>query len=170
MAAMLRDTSETALAAAIDANQAAQFGLLAACMGGETHDEPDALWFATGSDYALFNGVMRARLPAERAAERIAALLAPFRGRGLPMTWHVGSSSEPAELGVQLQRRGLWRELGEPGMAAELSRLPEERHWVAGFRLVPVRDDATFRVWLEVMASGFEMPAVARDGIGVACR
>lgn len=170
MAAILRDTSEAALAAAIDANQAAQFGLLAACMGGEQHDEPDALWFVTGSTYALFNGVMRARLAAERTEERIADLLAPFRARDLPMTWHVGTSSEPADLGLQLQRRGLWRELGEPGMAAELAHLPEARRWVAGLRVLPVRDEATFGVWLEVMARGFEMPAIARDGIGVACR
>lgn len=170
MAAMLHDTSDAALAAAIDANQAAQFGLPAACMGGESHDDSDALWFATGSDYTLFNGVMRARLSAARAAERIAELLAPFRARGLPMTWHVGSSSTPDDLGLQLQRHGLWRELGEPGMAASLAQLPEERRWVAGLRLLPVRDAATFGIWLEVMARGFEMPAVARDGIGLACR
>lgn len=170
MAAILRDTSEATLAAAIDANQAAQFGLLAEYMGGETHDEPDALWFRTGSDYALFNGVMRARLPAECAAERIAELLAAFRGQGLPMTWHVGTSSAPDDLGVRLQRQGLWRELGEPGMAAELAQLPDARRWVAGLTVLPVRDEATFGVWLEVMARGFEMPAVARDGIGLACR
>src|SRR5690242_12615144 len=133
MVAILRDTSDAALAAAIDANQAAQFALLAAGMGGETHDEADALWFVTGSDYAQFNGVMRARLPAELADARIAELLAPFRARGLEMVWHVGSSSEPGDLAVRLQRHGLWRELGEPGMAAPLAQLPEARRRVAGF-------------------------------------
>src|SRR5581483_9282995 len=170
MAAILRDTSAAALAAAIDANQAAQFGLLAECMGGETHDEPDALWFLTGSAYALFNGVMRARLPVGRSDARIGELLSPFRARGLAMTWHVGTSSEPDDLGIQLQQQGLWRELGEPGMAAQLEHLPADRRWVAGLKVLPVRDEARFGVWLEVMARGFEMPAVARDGIGVACR
>ncbi len=170
MAAILRDTSDEALAAAIDANQAAQFGLLAACMGGETHDEPDAIWFVTGLDYALFNGVMRARLAPETEERRIDELIAPFRTRGLEMTWHVGSSSRPNELGALLQQHGLWRELGSPGMAVELARLPDERQRIARLAIEPVRDEATFAVWLDVMARGFDMPAIARDAIGVACR
>src|SRR5579859_703274 len=169
MAAILRDTSDTALAAAIDANQAAQYGLLAEGMGGETHDEGDALWFITDIDYALFNGVMRARLPAAAAPARIQELLAPFRGRAIEMTWHVGSSSAPDDLGEQLRNHGLWRGLGEPGMAAELAALPAGRP-IAGVDVAPVRDTVAFAVWLDVMARGFDMPVIARDAIGVAYR
>ena len=73
----------------------------------EAHREIDRLEYITHAPYPLFNGVARARLPAEDLDGRIDAVLAPFRQRRLPMMWWVGPHSEPVHLGESLEAHGL---------------------------------------------------------------
>jgi len=170
----LAEMSPAALAAAIEANQAALFANLARLWNAEVIAEADADWFISGMYFPLFNGVLRSAFAGAEADGRIAALMQRFHARGLPMSWHVGPSSRPPLLEERLQAYGLWRDVAEPGMAITLDRLPEPP-LPAGLSIVRVQDGPTLTAWLDVVRGGFGLPpiaaeaiggAVARDGIG----
>ena len=169
MTAFLEDTSPPAMAPAIEANAAAQYALLARLLDAELDDGPAALWFITGIDFSLFNGVMRARFTPDEADACIDALLARFAARDVPMVWHVGPHSLPGDLGERLEARGFFASEGAPGMAVALETLVR-RPLPRGLTIAPVTNEADFAHWLRVLDVGFGLRTIARDSIARASR
>lgn len=169
MTAILEDTSPPAMAPAIEANAAAQYALLARLLDAEMDDGPAALWYITGIDFSLFNGVMRARFAPDTADACTDALLARFAARAVPMVWHVGPHSLPGDLGERLQARGFFASDGSPGMAVALETLAR-RPLPRGLTIAPVTDEHEFAHWLRVLDIGFGLRELARDTIAQAIR
>jgi ribosomal protein S18 acetylase RimI-like enzyme len=145
--------TDAALAAAVEANTVAWLTHAARLPGAARHGEADAVWFLTGRPSPLLNGVARASLAAgagDSAAldARIAALLAPFRARRLPLCWWTGPGTRPAALGAHLERHGLRGAGGGAGMAADLAGLPDLAA-PAGLRVARVADAAGVEAWLD---------------------
>ena len=164
MSAVLQDLSPLALAAAIEANQVASWADCGRLPGGEVHDDPEALWVVSGRPIALFNGVFRAHLPADRLDDAVATLLGRFRARNLPMHWWVGPSTRPAKLGERLLAHGC-RHLGEAsGMAVDLLALPEAAPGPPGVAVAEVGDEEGLAEWVRIVAAGFEFGDVAAAG------
>ncbi len=123
---ILTDVSHQALVDAIEQNCIDFFMNFGRGPGCEVHEDRGVTWFATGLPDPLFNGVMTARLAPEDVGRRVDDLLAEFRKRRLPLEWTVGSSTVPSGLGSHLRARGLTHVLVVPGMAMDLTQLPDE--------------------------------------------
>jgi len=124
MSYILQDLSPSALIRAIEANQFEFSKDLGRSPQVEMHEDPDIVWFVTGRPFPRFNRVLRAHFESEGVDARIEAALAPFRSRNVPMVWHTGPTTRPADLGDRLLAHGLKRTGDEPGMALDLWTLP----------------------------------------------
>jgi ribosomal protein S18 acetylase RimI-like enzyme len=120
--------------------------------------DDDVTWGTTGLPLSAFNGATAATFTEASVDARIDQVLDYFRELKIDMSWWVGPTSTPADLGQRLVARGLAADGVAPGMAVSLEGwtrppLPD--------RLVvePALDAATFRHAMEVMFAGFEMPA-----------
>jgi hypothetical protein len=108
----------------------------------------------------MFNGVVRSRIPPERAGEVIAETLDFFASRGRPLAfWWVGPGSEPADLGARLLAHGLAAfEVDAPSMAVDLHALPGAVGAPEGFTVEAVRDVAGAQLWGETFAAIYGVP------------
>jgi len=126
----------------------------------ERRDSPQLVSIATDLQDSYFNGILRADLaPAELDAQ-IEAALAPFQRRHVPMLWHIGPSTRPANLGERLLAHGLAFHESEPGMAADLQAISEFPA-PAGLTIAPVSDLDTLRTWVGIWAAG--VPGAAAE-------
>ena len=81
-----------------------------------------ATTIASRSPYATFNNVIDTRLPDDPTTDgAIEDLLVSFAPDSLPVTWWLGPTTTPADLGVRLERLGLRRDEPEFGMALDLT-------------------------------------------------
>src|SRR3712207_5371721 len=102
------------IATAIEANLNASLLSFAHLPGAVLHEEPDPVGVDSGPPPAGLNAVVAARFAPDDAGARIEAVLAHFRRRSRPVTWHVGPSTDPADLGRFLLAHGLVHGEDEP--------------------------------------------------------
>jgi GNAT superfamily N-acetyltransferase len=111
--------SEAALKAALT--------LLARLPGATIHDGPDISWLASGRPLASLNHVHGIRLGGDDAMidARIDQVHAKVSdGGALPVTWWMGPTTAPADLGTRLAARGLREAEPEFGMVVDVAGLP----------------------------------------------
>lgn len=154
MSAPLTDLAPSALVAAIEANTIGYYLNYRHFAPTEIHEQSDLVWFATGLPIEEFNGVLRADFAPDAADAQIEAVLQQFERRALPLIWHIGPSSRPAELGRLLTAHGLTHVEDEPGMVADLLHIDQPVRVRADLAIEPVRDIDGFRQWLRVWAYG----------------
>ena len=82
----------------------------------ELHDGADVPWISSEIAHPYLDRVFRTRFPTEGVDHRIGAVVAEFESRGLPLSWNVGPSSAPPDLGGHLEKAGLIRIADETGM------------------------------------------------------
>jgi GNAT superfamily N-acetyltransferase len=111
----------------------------------------------------MFNGVVRAELPSERANEIIDETLGWLAERGRRLAfWWVGPAARPADLGERLIARGLLAfEVDAPSMAVDLHALPASAPAPGGFSIEVVRDAATAQVWADTFNAIYGTPQFA---------
>jgi GNAT superfamily N-acetyltransferase len=123
---ILHTSSPEQAAMALEANKVAAGILLCTLPHATLHDEPGLLWFETGIALDAYNGVLQTSLSREALPDAAQRVLAHFKERRLPFHWHVGPTSEPADLGDLLEDYGISHDEDEPGMAVDLlSLLPD---------------------------------------------
>ncbi|GAA4419973.1 GNAT family N-acetyltransferase [Bremerella cremea] len=105
-------------------------------------------------DHPYFNSIFVANLAEDRLAEEIEAAIGPFRERNLPVTWWVGPTTRPTNLGEALVQHGLTHTTRESLMAA--------RSYGVNFELLSldveillVRSAPQLRTWVEIMTGLF---------------
>lgn len=155
---ILVDFSPPTLAQAIEANQLEFLADLGRSPQVTLHEDPELTWFISGIAYPRFNRILRARFEADDLDEKIEAALAPFKARGIPMTWHTGPGTRPADLEERLTAHGLVCTTQEPGMAIDLQVLKDEPPRPAGLRIEPVRNPESLKGWSQMVAHAFGMP------------
>jgi ribosomal protein S18 acetylase RimI-like enzyme len=159
MATILNDFSEAALIEAIEANLFELMPVFCGCLPNAVYrDEPDAAWYMTDIPFALFNGVIRARLAPDGLDARIRELVTPFESGKKPMVWWTGPSTRPDDLGDHLQACGLLHLDDAPGMAIDLDALNEDipaNPAVTVKRAVSLDD---LKQWGDPFAASFEVP------------
>jgi ribosomal protein S18 acetylase RimI-like enzyme len=128
--------------------------------GGRVLDQGDLTVFVSGAPVRYANGVVGARLAPEDADRRIEEALAELRAAGVPASWSVGPSSEPADLGERLVRHGFEFEESMPWMAADLLQLELDAAPPDGLVVREVTDAETHDAWLHAMEMGFGMGGV----------
>lgn len=126
--------------------------------GMHVEDRPDLLLVDSGLPSDTFNKVLRARLSAENAGERIRAAAAHFHGRSLPFTWWIGPLSLPAELPRLLAEEGLRAAETELGMAAAAASLPPRIDLPDGLEIRRVEDRDSLGHFARINAANWDPP------------
>lgn len=138
---------------------------------GVTIVDGDVTW-CTSREEAPGNQVLRSRLTAEAAEQRIDQTLAQIGRRAEQIDWLVFPGCQPADLGQRLAARGMPGGPGGIWMLADLESLPADLALPHGFELAQVRDDAQLAEWARMSAAGFGgdmqvlYDAYARHGYG----
>jgi GNAT superfamily N-acetyltransferase len=119
--------------------------------------DDDVVWGPTGIPGAAFNGATAARFTEETADARIETILDYFRTLRIDMSWWLGPTSTPADLGDRLVAHGLVPDSVAPGMLMSLDdwsppALPD------GLVIEPARDAASFHEAMDIMFEAFDMP------------
>ena len=163
MSGILRDTSPEALVAAIEANTCDAFVRWGQALGAEYHDDGEVQWFVSGVPLQLWNGVVRAQFAAGDVNAKIDAALRHFAAHQVPMSWLIGPSTRPPNLGRLLEEHGLTLDSEAPGMAAHLRQATTTTLLPPGLTIAEVGDGATLAQWIETLVAGNEFPDVMRE-------
>src|SRR5229473_3586945 len=123
MDTILQDMSLLApVIAAIDANFAEEMAAFGRYLpGAELHEDPEVQWFITGLPSSLFNGVLLTNILSDDIDAKIEEILAYYKARRVPMSWGVGQSTRPANLGTYPEAHGFSYVHSQDGMAVILS-------------------------------------------------
>jgi GNAT superfamily N-acetyltransferase len=158
MHSVLKDFSASSLVDAMEINVHEAWIRFAHGLGATVYDEPHALWFFSGLPFHLANGIVNASFPEDRLEEILDERLQQLAAKHVPMTWLIGPSTRPVDLGTRLQAHG-WM-LGDeaPGMAIELQTLDEAFSSLTSLTIERIHDAETLRTWLRVMTVGSEIP------------
>jgi GNAT superfamily N-acetyltransferase len=160
----LQDLSPANLISTIESNIFPFFQAFQQWPGAEVHDEADLLWTITGVPFALLNCVMRARIPSGQVDTTIQAVIARARQRGVPLLWLVGPQSQPAGLGLHLERHGFICDQSA-GMAIELAKLRENLPIPVEFTSQRVTGAADLQVWGQVFGAAYGVEASAIEAL-----
>lgn len=164
MSGVLKDFSVSVLVEAIEANQFEFSADLGRSSRAELHEDLDIVWFVTGIPFPTFNRVLRAQFETSDIDARIETALAPFKSRNVPMMWHTGPTTRPADLGEHLTAHGLMRTENEPGMAVDLLALDDDLAIPSALAIERIGDIEGLRKWCDIFAFTFELP----DGVAEA--
>jgi GNAT superfamily N-acetyltransferase len=138
------------IAGAIEANINAYLLSFADLPGATAHHGADVAWVDSGIPASVYNAVVAARFGPETVDAGIESVLAHFRRVSRPLTWHVGPTSTPPDLGDRLLAHGFTFGEDEPGMAVALEAIDWDVAAPAGLAIAPVGDEASLADWVDV--------------------
>ncbi len=82
------------------------------------------------------------------------------RSRNIPVTWWIGPSALPVDLGIRLEKHGFTHEVCIPGMAVNLASLNESVPVPPGLSIQHAQDEASWRQWSLLTDFDPDAPAV----------
>jgi ribosomal protein S18 acetylase RimI-like enzyme len=161
---ILQDFTPSRIQQAIDDYKIADGTLFSTLPHAVLHNDPGICWFETGIPLGLFNGVLHTDLPATELPQAIERIKAHFEQRHQPFMWHVGPTSQPANLGDFLQAQGIAHDEDEdePGMAADLLALNEDLPVSSSLVMQQVTSREQVKQWAEVWGCGVTPDWVVR--------
>jgi ribosomal protein S18 acetylase RimI-like enzyme len=165
MQTIIEDTSADDLVAALGSNMVAFWSAYGRGHGSTLAATTDVVWFYTGIQVPLFNGVLYAKLQPNDVKVVVASLQAKIAEQGAPAFWWVGPQSEPKNLGALLQQYGLQPAAELPGMAVDLAAVDSRPATIAGFTIEEVRTAGRQARGARVARAGTGFPAVATDAL-----
>jgi len=113
--------------------------------------------YSTGIPFFLLNAVWNSHVPSEVVVKKIKENITFFEKRQVPFLWVIGPSSSPKNMGELLIKNGLTVNK-QPGMAHNLKTLGAEREILNKVEIIKVENAETFKIWNDVVLTGFEMP------------
>ena len=156
MDTILKDFSQLKLNAAIERNIIEQYPVIFSSLPDfEMNDTEKLVWFVTGLPYSYLNYVLLAQYRQDEIDAGIEATLQPFRSRRVPLTWSVGPSTKPTDIGIHLISHGLIPTRTETGMAIDLRKIKENFPAPSGLIIEKVRNEQTLQKWFRAVAASF---------------
>lgn len=153
------DQRRAGMMASIEGNLAHQARAFASCSPQiRVRDEEGLLALESNIPHSYVNRVVWARLVESVADERVQEIVDGYRSRQVPVSWMIGPSSAPKDLGDRLLRAGLRRERDEVGMAMDLSSLPQGVALPPGLVVHPVADREGLGRWVGIVRASFGLP------------
>lgn len=138
------------IARVIEANINAYLLSFAWLPGAVLHDDADSTWVDSGVASATLNSIVRAHFTPGTVDAQIESTLAHFKQRNLPVTWHIGPTTQPPDLGQALLAHGMTHSEDEPGMAVELASIQDNVLPPDGLTIREVRDEGGLYDWVSV--------------------
>jgi GNAT superfamily N-acetyltransferase len=147
---IVQGVDPSTIATVIEASINAYLLSFACLPGAISHEGPEVVWIDSGMADATFNSVVYASFEPETADALIESVLSHFRRRSRPVTWHVGPSTRPSDLGRFLLAHGLTHSEDEPGMAIEIGHMRDDVPAAPDLTLETVRDEQSLEDWISV--------------------
>jgi GNAT superfamily N-acetyltransferase len=146
---------------AIESNLADYWLSLGTTPNGSVHVSDELSWEYSGGPY--FNRVVDAHLTQDSVDQRIDEIKRTFIDRKAAITWLLGPSVSPGDLGEHLVNQGFARQEPWIGMARSLEDLPDRPLPLGEHVDVRVvRTDSDYADWIDVVGRSFKFPAQAR--------
>jgi len=122
------------------------------------HEDAECSWFISGLPFELANGVFRAHITADDADSGVEKLIARLMAYQTPLSWFIGPSTQPTDLGQRLLAHGWFLDGEAPGMALDLLALEENAPVSSKLRIEQVSNGEMLQQWIRVVVLGSEMP------------
>jgi GNAT superfamily N-acetyltransferase len=122
--------------------------------GARLNDDGQVVWLDSGLADPNFNSVVHANLTPETAGSAIEAVLSHFRQRSLPLTWHIGPSTQPRDLDRFLLSHGMEHSEDEPGMAVEIERMRDDFQAPPGLVIEQAQKEDDLETWISIWGCG----------------
>jgi GNAT superfamily N-acetyltransferase len=165
MQALIEDTSSDELLTALESNMIAFWTAYGRASGSVLHATSDVVWFYTGIQDPLFNGVLSAKLEPAGVKATVDSLQAKIDEHGAPALWWIGPQSKPDSLGSLLEQHGLQLAGEVPGMAVDLAYVESRPETIARLAIQKVSDAKMQTLWARIAAVGTGFPDVAVDAM-----
>jgi hypothetical protein len=162
MAAILTDTSMPALATAVQQNLFEMAWSLRDHWKQAFFEQSDKLrrWYSPIPLAYIFNAVISMQPSGGDETQLIRDTLSFFKSRDRKeFDWWLAPGLETSDWGRQLATQGLVFQDEPPGMAVEMSILPEAVSLPAGVQVRPVEDATAMKTWNRTFIEGYGLPA-----------
>ncbi|MHA2247325.1 MAG: GNAT family N-acetyltransferase [Candidatus Hodarchaeales archaeon] len=153
---ILKDKSESAIGAALEANLIEQVRLFATSPLVNYYEENNMVRLVTGLPISILNLIAGAKISEDNIEQEIQLALSPFKEQSIPMIWWVGPTTIPKDLGIHLEKEGLKKGFDMPGMFYELEMLEKKLEFPPEFIFKLVENNVLLRTWAETQSKGFE--------------
>lgn len=154
MQKFIDDVSSGNLLTALESNMTAFWSAYGRGNGCTLQSTPNVVWFYTGIQDALFNGVISAKMEYADVKTTIDSLQSRIDERGAPALWWLGPQSTPENLGALLEQHGLQSAGETPGMAANLAVVNSAPRTIENFMIKKVRNAEMQTLWARIAAVG----------------
>ena len=154
MRKFIDDRSSSDLMKALASNMVAFWSAYGRGDGCTLKTTPKVIWFYTGIQAALFNGVIFAKMEHDDLKPTVDLLQSKIDEVGAPALWWLGPHSTPENLGGLLEQHGLQKTGETPGMAVNLAALDSKPKTIENFHLEVVSDAESQALWARIAATG----------------
>lgn len=158
---ILSDLSTPALVGAIQQNLYDLFWVLRGHWKQAVFDENRKLrrWWSPIPMGFVFNAAVSLLPPDGDEAALIGETIAFFQSRARQeFDWWLSPGLETSGWGRQLESRGFRYETDPPGMAMDLSTLPENIPLPVGLKISVVKDAELMKTWARTFSLGYQLP------------
>lgn len=94
-------------------------------IGATFHEDAESSWFISGLPFELANVVFRANFAADDPDSDVEKLIERLMAQHMPLSWFIGPTTRPADLGQRLLAHGWRLDDNAPGMALDLLMLDD---------------------------------------------
>jgi len=158
---VIEDTSSNELLTALESNMITFYSAYGRATGSTLQATSEVVWFYTGIQVPLFNGVLSARLKPNGVKATVDRLQAKIDEQGAPGLWWIGPQSTPDNLGSLLEEHGLQPAGEVPGMAIDLVWVDNQPETIANFTIQKVSNPEMQALWARTAAVGTGFPDTA---------
>ena len=154
MEKFIENISSEKLLAALESNMAAFWSAYGRGKGCTLESTPNVVWFYTGIQVALFNGVISAKMNCDIVKTTVDSLQSKIDARGAPALWWLSTQSTPENLGALLEQYGLQSAGETPGMAVDLTVVNSMLKTIENFVIEKVSNVEMQALWARIAATG----------------
>ncbi|HXV99358.1 MAG TPA: hypothetical protein VEC93_13125 [Anaerolineae bacterium] len=165
MQKLIEDTSSPELLTASDSNMIAFWSAYGRANGSTWQATANVVWFYTGLQVPLCNGVLSAKLKADDVKATFDSLQAKIDEQGAPAFWWIGPQSKPDNLGSLLEQHGLEPAGEVPGMAIDLVLMDNKPETITNFTIQKVSNTDMQALWARIAAIGMGFPDVVTEAM-----
>jgi len=112
----------------------------------------------TGLPQEMFNVVLSCHLEGDAIDMRIDEEIRDLRARQIPLIWHVGTLTEPRDLGRYLEARGFPNDYDLAAMAIDLESTDHKIDMQDGLAVRQVASEKDCREWIDCLTGSWESP------------